>query len=429
MSGYKHRLNAYLGQECIATLSLTDENALHFAYEEHWQKQGYALSPHLPIDNSAADNQFSIKVFFQNLFPEGENFEVLLQNFHLSRYNVFAVTRVLGLDLPGALQLIPDTTQLPTDSNFRKIEPSEIIERLRHYDAQNLIVWDGKPRLSLAGVHQKINVLVNETGDLGFGEGKLSSTHILKFERKPEQHLVLNEFLMMKLAQYSGLNVAEVELKHYGGFFMLLVSRFDRAWIDNVLYRRHLIDGCQALNLLPEYKYERHLGSDRDVKDIREGANFPDLFNFCELFRNPAVAKKQLLEWALFNLIIGNWDAHGKNLSFFVSPLGIEMAPAYDLINIRVYPDFAQEFAMALGDEFDAINITAYQLAEFADSCSISKAILAKMLSALCDKVASALPRLNELTDPNAFSNQLILDINAQVKHLKKQSELITSFP
>ncbi|MFI4956089.1 MAG: HipA domain-containing protein [Gammaproteobacteria bacterium] len=422
MSGFKHRLNAYLGIQCIGALGLTNENELEFFYHESWQQTGYPLSPHLPLDNSARNNQFSIRVFFQNVFPEGENLAILLETFHLSRSNIFSITQVLGQDLPGAMRLVLDPGILPTDLIFRPIQASEVTERLKHESARQLMIWDGKLRLSLAGVHQKINVVVRDNSEMGFGEGALCSTHILKFERSHAKHLVLNEFSMMKLAKAVGLSVADVSLMHFGEYPALLVKRFDREWEGDHIQRRHVIDGCQALNLLPDYKYERHLGSGRDVAHIRDGANLPALFRCCDTCSNPALAKKQLLTWVLFNVIIGNWDAHGKNLSFFVSPLGMEIAPAYDLISVRMYPEFSQEWAMALGDEFDAKSVGAFQLADFADSCELPRSAVARILMQLCERVARALPRL----EYNAFTLELQQSIGSQIEYLKKQAKMIS---
>ena len=85
--------------------------------------------------------------------------------------------------------------------SFRVVETNELIDRLDNREFTSLIVWDGKPRLSVAGVQEKINVLVRENGELGFGEGALCSTHILKFERNKNINLVLNEFTTMRLAK------------------------------------------------------------------------------------------------------------------------------------------------------------------------------------------------------------------------------------
>ncbi|HLF67636.1 MAG TPA: HipA domain-containing protein [Gammaproteobacteria bacterium] len=428
MSGSKYTLDVYLGEACIGELILTADQQLKFFYHQSWQKQGFAISPHLPLDNSALQDQFSIRAFFQNLFPEGENLEILLETFHLSRNNIFAITQTLGLDLPGALQCVLHTSDLPKDEIFRPIQSDEMVERLKHNNPRDLMIWDGKTKLSIAGVHQKINVVVNQDGELGLGEGRLCSTHILKFQRSSVENLVINEFLMMKLAQTIGLNVAQVELKYFAQYPTLLVKRFDRTWQKKVVWRRHMIDGCQALNLMPDYKYERHLGSGRDVKHIRDGANLPALFAWCDLCKNPAITKKQLLLWVLYNLIIGNWDAHGKNISFFVSKNGIEMAPLYDLISIRTYPDFSQELSMALGNEFESDKINAYQLADFAESCQLPRNIVTKTLLQLCKQVSFALPQWSDLANninEKKLSKQLMDGITAQIAHLEQQAVLI----
>lgn len=421
MYGFKQTLNAYLGEECIGTLGLMNDSDLCFLYHENWRQKGYAISPYLPLDNSASENQLAIKAFFQNLFPEEVNLDILLNSYHLARSNIFAITQTLGLDLSGAMQMVLPSQELPMKALFRPIKESEIIERLGHDNKRDLVVWDGKLRLSLAGVHQKINVVINKEDEMGFGDGALSSTHILKFERVPKQHLVLNEFIMMKLARDVGLSVADVALKKFGPYDTLLVKRFDREWGDKKILRRHVIDGCQALNLLPSYKYERQHGSGRDVKHIRDGASLPALFAFCETCRDPIIAKMQLLNWVLFNVIIGNWDAHGKNISFFISPLGIEVAPAYDLISVRVYPEFSPEWAMALGDEFDARSTGAYQLADFADSCGLSRMLVAKALVNMCDRIAAMLPRMSH----NQFTDMLRESIRVEIESLKKQAKLI----
>ncbi|WBV72193.1 HipA domain-containing protein [Legionella pneumophila] len=88
---------------------------------------------------------------------------------------------------------------------------------------------------------------------------------------------------------------------------------------------------------------------------IRDGVSLPKLFDFANQCINPAKTKQQILDWVLFNVLIFNCGAHGKNISFFVGVNGISLAPFYDLVNIKMYPEFEHALAMALGDEFDGI--------------------------------------------------------------------------
>ncbi len=106
-----------------------------------------------------------------------------------------------------------------------------------------------------------------------------------------------------------------------------MVKRFDRIYKINRVERLHVIDGCQMLDLSPSYKYERNFGSGRDVKDIRNGAC--KLFKMADICEVPAKAKLEMLQWSIFNLIIGNCDAHGKNFSFFVDKKGAMICSAF----------------------------------------------------------------------------------------------------
>ncbi|MFC3909194.1 HipA domain-containing protein [Legionella dresdenensis] len=429
MNGNNSVLAVVLGEKLIAYLSLEGEYLI-WKYTADWQKEGFAVSPHLPLsDNIPA---ITTTRFLRNLLPEGYAFDELLQNLHVSRNNTFALIRALGLDIPGALIFKQPETQIPEQGTFRLLTEKELIERLDERDIRSLVIWDGKPRLSVAGIQDKINLMITSQGQLGFGEGALCSTHILKFERQKQSHLVVNEYLTMRLAKQCGLNVANAALQQYGNHHALLVERFDRKLInDNQVKRRHVIDGCQALNLPPEYKYERNYGSNRDVAHIRDGASLPLLFAFADRCQNPAVTRQQMLDWVLFNILVYNLDAHGKNISFYVNSQGISLTPLYDLINVRLYPDMEQELAMALGDEFDSDNINAYQIADFADSCQLQRRYVAKRLKQLIIKMMAVLPEeiasINEQFGYITYFNQYQQIVASRCEHLIKQcSDIIT---
>ncbi|MDF1827823.1 MAG: HipA domain-containing protein [Legionellaceae bacterium] len=390
MSGNKPCLDVYLGTQVIARLMLIEEQ-FNWHYTDTWRQTGYAISPHLPLTGNIPS--LHVQRLLRNYLPEGQGLEALLHTFHLSKYNTFGLVRALGLDMPGALIMLMPTQHMPLTHLFREISDAELEERLNTRNEFNMLVWDQKPRLSVAGVQAKINVILNNKNQLGFGEGGLCSTHLLKFEKHKYTHLVLNEFISMKLAKYCGLDVANVELKRYGQHQALLVERFDRKFISmGDVKRRHVIDGCQALNVSPDDKYERNFGSGQDVAHIRDGASLVRLFKFAEQCLTPALVKQQMLDWVLFNLMIFNCDAHGKNISFFVGPQGVTLAPFYDLVNIKMYPDFDQEMAMGLGDEFDMGQVHAYQLADFADTCQLPRLLVVKRLKHMIKKLLMPWP-------------------------------------
>lgn len=280
-------------------------------------------------------------------------------------------------------------------------------------------VWDDKPRLSVAGVQSKINVL-QLNGEFGFGSGDLCSTHIIKFEKSTQQHLVINEFVTMKLAQLIGLSTANVELHYFDQYPALVVERFDRKLVNGVVKRKHLIDACQACNL----------GKQRDVAHIRDGVSLKKLFDLAQYCVNPIAAKLTLLNWVLFNLCVFNHDAHGKNMSFFVSKAGLEPTPLYDLVNVQMYPEFEQELAMALGDEFDPNAINAYQLMEFADDCNINVKLLMRQLDkaakAISAQLGNAIGLLGELSvEQQTYMANYHQLVEARCQHFIEQAKEI----
>lgn len=390
MSGNNQKLFVFLAANKIAEINFIDDE-LHWHYETSWCQDGFPLSPHLPLN--ARIPSLNTRRFLRNLLPEGQGLDELLQRFNLTKSNTFGLSLALGNDLPGALVLSANENFQVQESDFRPLTSEELISRLDMREEIGIIFWDGKPRLSVAGVQDKINLMLNKQKVLGFGEGYLCSTHILKFETKRHIHLALNEYISMMLANKCGLSVAQCQLMRLGEHTALLVERFDRKYIsaNDCVKRRHVIDGCQALNLSPEYKYEQNFGNGRDVAHIREGASFKKLFILAKQCENPAQTQLQLIDWAIFNCLIFNFDAHAKNISFFVGDRGLALTPFYDLVNIAMYPKFDQNMAMALGDEFDGKIVNAYQFADFAEQCQLPRRLVTQRLVLIANRLIKAL--------------------------------------
>ncbi|MDC8829198.1 HipA domain-containing protein [Alteromonas gilva] len=400
---HAYQLNVSYGDDVIGTLALDSiTNQLKLSYSPQWQQNGFAISPHLPLNNrhtpEVAYN------YLDNALPEGEARKLLAENLGVSEKNVYSQVRAIGNDLAGAVTFKPaqESQEKGTQPVFRALEDAELIERLDNREEFGLLTWDGKPRLSVAGVQDKLNVFIDAAGNIGFGGGSLCSTHILKFEKKNCPNLVLNEFFCMKLSKAIGLPTADVTFRRFGPHPALIVKRFDRKYIsdDNKVLRRHVIDGCQALNLSRDHKYERNLGDGRDVQHIRDGASLERLFVFCQGMSSPVESTQWLIHWQLFNLMISNYDSHGKNVSLYFDKHNSRFTPAYDLVNIAMFPQFKHVLAMAMGDEFEPEDIHAYQLADFAENCNIDKRLLSRLLVGLADRV------LNQLSG-NVFINDL----------------------
>jgi serine/threonine-protein kinase HipA len=385
------RLSVFLNREPLGVLTLQGkEDRYGLEYASSWLAgQGYAVSPHLQPGECQSEQ---IKRFLSNLLPEGRWLDELSQSYQVSKSNVFGLVALLGAETTGALTFQYDGDgQQPRVTEFRPVSSTELAERIAKRQQVSIARWDGKPRLSVTGVQDKLPIMIQPNGEMGFGEGDFASTHILKFGRRLDMHMVVNEYICMELARLVKLPVAKVSLQRFGEP-VLVVERFDRRWNRDKIDRLHLIDGCQMLDLPPSYKYERPYGKAGEGAKIRTGASLPKLFEVCQHCRIPVLAIRELLNWTLFQLLIGNSDAHGKNISFSVGKNGIDVAPAYDLLNIDIYgEEFECDLAMAIGDEFASEEILPYQLAEFCDMCKLPQRQVATSLKNLCTAVLNNL--------------------------------------
>ncbi len=420
------------------------EDRFGFAYEEAWGENDMAfpLSPHFPLGGEAA-RAATVQRFLANLLPEGRALDDVATANQLSKTNIFGLVRVLGKEPVGALSFHHTAEVLLQELEpvRRIITREELSERIRDRDSVPFPVWDRKVRLSIAGYQDKLQVL-QEGEQLSFAEGALSSSHILKPDsRNPATpHMVANEHFCMTLAARLGLSVAPVSISRVPEP-ILLIERFDRqVKLDRTngqassVRRLHVIDACQALDVPVTYKYERNYGNGADVQHIREGVSFANLFSLQKHMENPARAQADMVRWALFQLLIGNSDAHGKNLSFFVRRTGMSIAPFYDLVSVNAYGEgVEQEMAMGFGDVFRIEEITPYALADFAIRTGTPASFLARELTRLAKSAAATASELARsevyLGAERAVVHVIAAFIGAQAERLARIAPEIPKVP
>jgi serine/threonine-protein kinase HipA len=328
-------------------------------YFDSWKENGFELSPHLSFNSVSSEN---IKNFLQNLLPEGENLNDISIFLQISKYNTFGLIKEIGKDIAGAINFYKEFTDTK-GKNFIEISNEELVRKIRNINYENILVWNGKVRLSIAGVGKKLPVMIKDK-KMGFGEGKYAFTHILKFNKK-ELNLVENEYLSLKLARKVGLDVNEVDILKIEDEKILLIKRFDRFYDKNkdMVIKKHIIDGCQILNMPPFYKYQKVFGENSFIEGITVKKLANAINTYCNLKE-----KDKFISWILFNLIVGNTDAHGKNISFYVSRRGISITPFYDILNTAMYDNFYDtKLAMSIGDNFELEKIEYGDLIDLAN--------------------------------------------------------------
>ena len=395
-------LNVWAGEQLMGQLGHDPQaNSFSFNYADVWlQAEGrFPLSPLLPLRRPAGENaeQHSAQVrqFFENLLPEGEALDHAAQVAGTTRSNLVGLLIAIGKETAGALRvtLADDNTAIEGAAaieHLREITPAQLSERIRDRDNIPFSVWDGKVRLSIAGYQDKIAVYEREGRWYLVDGSRLASTEIVKPlpMRKQLANLPAIEHLCMQLARRVGLEAAQTRLVHVPEP-VLLVRRFDRVETREGVRRVHLVDGCQALGLAVSMKYERTYGEAAEVAHLRDGASLPRLFALVDQSPLPALDRLGLLRWAIFQVLIGNTDAHGKNVSFYCDGRGLRLAPAYDLVCMDALDaGFSHSYAMAIGDAFNEDALTPYEWAHFGHLCKLPFRLVAHELDALTGQVS-----------------------------------------
>ncbi len=409
-----HSLQVFIGHhKKIATISMPigSETDILLTYEPSWIEEGFAISPHLPL-NGKFDHR-AIRNYLQNLLPEGKGLEEITNHTTISKNNTFGLIRIIGEETSGALSFRRESS-IAKETTLREVTEDELDYKLIRFKevGESITYWDGRTRLSVAGVQDKLNLL-EVNGKLGFGEGELCSNKIFKFETGKAPFIAVNELFTMLLAREAGIQVPHVEVRTYGDVRAFVIERFDRKVVTDKgrVLRRHVIDGCQASNLPPSYKYERQHGDEGDGIYIRDGVSFTKLFAI-ETNNNEAY-QAQLVRWMTFNILVRNYDAHGKNISFFIGKQGLSLTPFYDLVNIEaiireiqnqhtdgIYGrenSISQHYAMSIGEYEQGSSgnfntpITAYMLADFADEFGMSLARMQLLMSQMIKSLSSAI--------------------------------------
>lgn len=416
-----HVLHVSADSAAVGQLSYEPrDNRYGFEYADAWLRSmsAFYLTPAIPLGLAPCRSE-SVQRFLENLLPEGRALDIAAATNQVSKNNTFALVQLLGKEPVGAFSFLAldatpgeaarVTAEQTREPVRRVITSDELSQRIQERDAVPFPVWDGKVRLSLAGYQDKLQVLV-EGPKLSLVDGALSSTHLLKPDsRNPRTpHLVVNEHFCMSLAARLdrtlklGLPAAPVELRRIPEP-ILLIERFDRLAIHSTeqpseviaVRRTHVIDACQALDLPSTFKYERNIGMSRDVRHIRDGVSFEQLFTLVDQMLTPAKARVYLVRWAILQLLLGNSDAHGKNISFHVHPAGLAPAPMYDLVSVNAYGDqVEQSMAMAYGDAFLPEEITPYALADFAYRTGTPTGQLAREITRMARAVLLLAPEL-----------------------------------
>lgn len=327
-----------------------------------WQGNSPLLSCSLPLGVRPLD----ALAFCRGLLPEGQALQMMAAAAGLAANDTFGLLAHYGRDVAGALVIAAEE---PSPGRFG-VEPyseETLAAAVAEVDEFPLGAHDDS-ELSLAGLQDKLLLIELEDGGWGRPVGGRPSTHILKVDDPRHPGLVEAEALCLELARTVGLTTVESRLLRIGETRCLLVSRFDRKVEGGVVRRIHQEDLCQATGVDPEdrrgrAKYERAGGP-----SLRQAAALLDAYA-----TEPGEQLDRLAAIATFTVLIGNADAHGKNLALLhPTAESIGLAPLYDTVPTVLWPSLRTEAAMAIGGQVELSDVTIADLVREGRAWSLS---------------------------------------------------------
>lgn len=343
-----------------------------------------AISLTLPV-REAPYLHDEAKPYFANLLPEGEARTAIEMRLGIPRGDDYALLQRIGGDCAGAVTVFPQG-QLPAATpTYARLSPAELIQLVRELPRHPLYIGHGGAvRLSLPGVQHKV-ALYLANGIFHLPENGAPSSHILKVPITTLPGVagtVENETFTMDLARLAGLNVPDVELQIIGDVPVFLTKRFDRYQAPDGTLRRILQeDICQLMGLEPTIKYQN-----------AGGPSLEDCANSIRRYSSDSLADiEQLIRWALFNVMIGNADAHAKNIAIMQQGGGVRLAPFYDLLSTSVYgASLDSGLAMSIGREYEPEKISRDNISQFAEFLDVKLRIVQKVGRNLVERIMSS---------------------------------------
>lgn len=339
------KLNVYLHQAYIGELLQDDSGQMLFTYVKDWldNPKAMALSHSLPLRTETFTSR-ECRGFFSGVLPEDEKREIIASILGISSRNDFALLERIGGECAGAVTFLPvGETPLKTDYRYRPLLTNhELADILRILPRRPLMAGDEGVRLSLAGAQDKIAVMIKDD-KLFIPLGSAPSSHILKPAIDRFKGLVYNEALCLQLATAIAIPTAKTSIHSVENIDYLMIERYDRIIDGNgIIQRVHQEDFCQALGVVPEMKYQNE-----------RGPSLKQCFDLVRVTSSvPVLDLKGLLDAVIFNFLIGNHDAHGKNFSLLYHDRYVRLAPLYDIVCTSYYPELSQNMVMKIGGKY-----------------------------------------------------------------------------
>jgi serine/threonine-protein kinase HipA len=308
----------------------------------------------------------SASSFFGGYALEGRQREQLTQRRGIADpADLYAMLREFGSSIAGAVTIADPDAVSRTEPRYEPIGEHEIIQRLRRAASDGDLGSDDQSRSMLAGYQPKL--LLARLGDQWYlPRGRAHSTHILKPRLSGRPDGLARECYGYALATELGLAHYRTELVGNGVRQYLVIERYDRVVDGETVTLVHQEDAAQALGLdwVDEHaKFQN--------PDVPRASHRPTAYGIAELLgslQGEGHPVADFLRRLTFTVLLGDNDAHAKNVGILHLPGRSVLADVYDAVpNLFQQDRINYDLALAIDRCFDHRCISAGHLIREAE--------------------------------------------------------------
>lgn len=375
-------LEVFIAGSHAGELRMSNGGALSFAYDRSYA--GPDLSACMPFSSEEYTGR-RVCAWFDNLLPDDGEVRRGMASSAGVTLGIFSLLSFYGLDLPGAVQVVPldAVGEIFSSGGYVAVSSDHIGRRLEG------IVSSEKGNLprswtcrsehwSLGGMQTKL-ALREYAGQWFECVGSGASNVIVKPGIWSLESQALDECVTMRLAKLCGLPVADARMESFGGVPAVVLRRYDRFTnpANGEVIRIHQEDLCQATATMSSQKYAADGGpSSFDVMMLLEGV--------------VGASRTRFVDALLFNYLTASTDAHAKNYSLLHPRRGeYLLAPLYDLASAAPYMEKGKMYrlAMSIGGENRVGWLRKSNLARFAKLHGLQTADLSLRVDELSELI------------------------------------------
>jgi serine/threonine-protein kinase HipA len=129
----------------------------------------------------------------------------------------------------------------------------------------------------------------------------------------------------------------------------------------------------------------------------------------------------EFLDRIIFNFLVGNGDAHGKNFSVLYRDGAMELAPMYDVMSTAIYPEVGKKMAMKIDGEYAFKWITTEKFLRMAKTIGLGDRVMRRELDKMERRVSRVLPRMVKAAQkrwPSFCYGEIAVGINKRIAQL-----------